>query len=126
MPFAKISKTPEELKKITAEYLANEARQKLLAKTKAKPQSDTGWVKFGKKRFLEAWKDLEPSELLIMTHLALYEDYKHRAWPSIRRIARETKLAKSTVQISLKNLEKKGAILKAKSDGRHSVYELLK
>lgn len=107
-------------------YNLEREKEKLQELTSAKPPPDTGWAKISKKRFVEAWKDASPTQKLILVHLRLYANKFGKCWPSTRRIAAETGLARCTIILSLKKLEKLGFLKKISGEGRHSVYQLLK
>lgn len=118
--------SPEEWEAMKAAYNSRRQEAKMKEFASAKPPSDTGWVKFGKKTLIEAWKGTSPSEKLILFHLTLYANKFGKAWPSVRRIARELEINKDTVVLGIKSLEEKKLIKRVKGQGRHSVYELLK
>lgn len=87
------------------------------------------WFRISRKRWLNDWGELNPSQRSILMTLWLYAGKKNKCWPSMRQLAEDLKINKETVNESIKFLIKKDYIKaeqKINQRGHYFEYTLLK
>lgn len=82
------------------------------------------WTGCSKRRWIENWKGLTPTQRALMVSLWLYGGNKSFCWASMRRLAGELNLARNTIQRNIKILEKKQFIKIEKKKGLKGNYHL--
>jgi DNA-binding MarR family transcriptional regulator len=91
---------------------------------------DASWFfRLTRKRFLEDWKDLNPTQRTILLDLWLYAGKKKDCFPSERKIAADLGITLKTIWENIKKLEKKKFIrieIKISQRGKYHHYFLLK
>ena len=87
------------------------------------------WTGLSKRKWINDWAGLNPTQRCIMTSLWLYAGKKGACWASMRRLAGELGLARNTILHNIKLLKDKGFIKIEKatgSRGHFNHYNLLK
>ena len=80
------------------------------------------WTGLSKRKWIEDWAGLNPSQRSTMVSLWLYAGKKAVCWASMRRLARELGLARNTILNNIKVLEKGGFIRVEKAWGKKGNY----
>jgi DNA-binding MarR family transcriptional regulator len=87
------------------------------------------WTGLSKRRWIESWKELTPTQRSIMVSLWLYGGAAAVCWASMRRLAGELGLDKNTISENIKILKQK-SFLKIEGQkgqkGKYYRYTLLK
>ena len=87
------------------------------------------WFKITQKRWRGSWRPLEPAERVVMLSLWLYAGRRADCWPSVRKLAAELGISKTTISKIILQLEKKEFIRTEKKrghTGKRNHYFLLK
>ena len=84
---------------------------------------DASWFfRLSRKRFLEAWKDLNLGQRSVMLLLWLYAGKKNECYPSERKISEDLNANRKTIGIIIKKLEMKKYIKIEKRVGQRGKY----
>lgn len=81
------------------------------------------WIKFST-AFKEELADIDGNTLKVWIFLALSVDYQGEAFPSIRTIAKNTKMSHTTVIDCIKSLENLGLLTVRRGEKRFNIYEV--
>ena len=88
---------------------------------------DKSWFfQLSKKRWFEGWKDINPTQRVIMLSMWLLAGKKAHCWPSERHLADNLNLEPKTVCENIKILKRKKYFNIKKENGKYSHYFLLR
>lgn len=107
-----------------AMYADLEAKARARARVKK-----SWWWRISQKRWFSDWKELTAAERVVMLTLWLRSGKSNKSWASMRRLAKDLHLSKTTCAKALASLEAKGFIKvekKVSSRGLYNSYELLR